>query len=286
MTLAPIIGRAKSSSHLVIEALRAEFKKSTPNPEVIERIESDLAKQENKSQEIFKANETSEKAALELKSRIDVLELELARAGGVGDTKNYRDSEEYKSLQIYCMKGEDRTPAEVKALLRTDNDVSGGFLAPIEMDNTITKKITEISNVRAVARVRTVAAKALEMPVRNTIPTATYEGEAEDGADSTSTYQTETLTPFRQTVTVPVTQDMLMDAAFDMESEIFGDVAESFAQNEGALHVAGTGVKQPFGFLSDTRVQATARTSTLSGSSNLISSSIIKSTLLFIFLTS
>ena len=98
------------------------------------------------------------------------------------------------------------------------------------------------------------------MPVRNGIPTASYEGEAETGADSLSNYRMVSVTPYRQTVTVPVTMDMLMNGGFDIESEIRGDVAESFALGEGQGFVVGTGVKQPEGFTANASVIANKAT--------------------------
>jgi len=99
------------------------------------------------------------------------------------------------------------------------------------MDNVIVKKITEISAIRSLARVRTTSAKTLNIPVRNSIPSATYEGETEKGGDSASGYTSEQITAFRQTHSVPITMDMLMDSAFDMESEIMSDSAEAFAHH-------------------------------------------------------
>jgi HK97 family phage major capsid protein len=241
----------------------------------ISKIEKFLDGQEvinQKSLEKEKAQEAKElelKEALEsqgkdFKERIDMLEIELSR-GGSSNEKNYRDTEEYKALNFLCSKGDKLIAEEHKALLRTDSNTAGGFLVPTEMDSMITKKITEISDVRAIARVRTIASKSLEIPVRDTIPTSTYEGEAEAGGDSQSTYQNETVTPFRQTVTIPITQDMLQDAAFDMQAEIFTDSQESFAQGEGLNHVSGDGHKKPKGFTADTRVQTGARETAASG---------------------
>ncbi len=248
-----------------VKQLREEFDKKSPNFAKIDAIEEELQKQETKNQELFTEVKAAEKREEETKDRMDALETELARAGGAGDKKNYRDSEEFKSLQFYVKQGPYSLTQEQKLILRTDSDVQGGFLVPVEMDNAITKKITEVSNIRSIARVRTIGAKSLSVPVRDTIPTAQYEGEAETGPEDTSTYQNETLTAFRQTVTVPITMDMLMDAAFNMEAEIMGDAAESFAQGEGQGFVAGTGFKQPSGFTVDSRVVAAARISTTSG---------------------
>lgn len=247
-----------------VKELREEFEKKSPDFEKIGKIEAALEVQEVKNQALLAENKASEKREEEIKERMDVLESELARAGGAGKGKNYKDAEEYKAIETYVKQGVFGITPEQKATLRTDNDVQGGFLVMAEMDNAITKKITEISNIRSIARVRTIGAKSLSVPVRNTIPVAQYEGETETGPEDTSTYQSETLTAFRQTVTIPITQDMLMDAAFDMEGEIMGDGAESFAQGEGAGFVAGTGFKQPEGFTVDARVVAAARISAVS----------------------
>ena len=248
-----------------VQQLREEFEKKSPNFAKIDAIEEELQKQETKNQERFADFKAAEKREEETKERIDALETELARSGGAGEGKNYRDSEEFKSLEFFVKNGGYSLNQEQKLILRTDSDVQGGFLVMTEMDNAITKKITEVSNIRSIARVRTIGAKSLSVPVRDTIPTAQYEGEAETGPEDTSTYQNETLTAFRQTVTVPITMDMLMDAAFDMEAEIMGDAAESFAQGEGQGFVAGTGFKQPSGFTVDSRVVANARISATSG---------------------
>ncbi|MBL4700590.1 MAG: phage major capsid protein [Phycisphaeraceae bacterium] len=247
-----------------LKQLRVEFDKKSPNSEKIEKIEKTLEKQEAKNQDHIKEQKSAEKREGEMKERMDVLETELARSGGQGEGKNYKDSDEYKALDVFVKKGLYHPETEQKAVLRTDSDVQGGFLVPTEMDNAITKKIIEVSAIRSIARVRTIGAKSLEVPVRNTIPVAEYEGEGEQGGDSTSTYENETLTAFRLTTTIAITMDMLMDSAFDMESEIMQDGADSFAQKEGNKFVVGTGHKQPSGFTVDSRVVANARISAAS----------------------
>lgn len=244
-----------------VQELRAEFDKKSPDLEKIDKIEKGLQEQETKNQALLTEQKAGEKREIELKERMDVLEVELSRGMGNRQGKQYRDSDEYKAMQRYIKEGSYALNGEEKAILRTDSDVQGGFLVQTEMDNTITKKITEISAIRSIARVRTIGSKSLAVPVRDTIPAAQYEGEAEQGEEDTSTYSNETLTAFRQTVTIPITQDMLMDSAFDMESEIMTDGGEAFAKGEGTGFVVGNGFKQPSGFTVDSRVVAAARIS-------------------------
>lgn len=247
-----------------VKELRDEIDKKSPDLGKIEVLEKALDSQEEKNQSVVNELKAQEKREIELKERMEVLEVEIAR-GGANQAKDYKQTPEYKSLQHFIKHGAHALDQEQKALLRTDSDVQGGYLVMSEMDNAITKKIVEISPIRSIARVRTISSKSLSVPVRNTIPTSEYEGEAETGVDDASTYQNETLTAFRHSVTIPITMDMLMDASFNMESEIMSDGAEAFAKGEGAKFVSGTGFKQPTGFLVDTRVVAAARTSATSG---------------------
>jgi len=235
------------------------------NQEVLDKINTTLDAHEVKNQELITQLKSAEDKETEFKERMDVLETELARAGSTGKKDNYKEQPEYKALNEMAKMGIEVLSQEHKASLRTDNDTSGGYLVPVEMDNLITKKIIEISGIRAIARVRTIGSKSLEMPIRNTIPSATYEGESEEGGDSQSAYDNETITAFRQTFTTPITKDMLMDSAFDMEAEILGDAAEAFASGEGNGFVVGTGAKTPEGFLVNSDVVAAARNTTSSG---------------------
>ena len=223
-----------------------------------------LDKQEKASQEFSNQLAEKKKAEDELKERIDGLELELSRKGS-GNGADYKQNAEYKAMQLYVQKGVEALTVEQKATLRTDIATQGGYLTMPEMDNMIIKKITEISPMRSVARVRTVGSKTLAIPTRTSIPVATYEGEAAAGGDSISNYGQETLTAYRMTVTVPYTYDQLIDSEFDLESEINSDVAEAFAFTEGGKFVNGTGAKQPEGFLANAAVAANFRETANSG---------------------
>jgi HK97 family phage major capsid protein len=244
--------------------LRKEVTNLSPDLDKLEKLNALLDKQEEKGQAAFKEAEAAKGRQEELEAKFKDIELELARATPTQE-KALKDLPEFKAMQAYCVKGDMKMSDGEKALLRTDADTQGGYLAPVEMDNAITKKITEISNIRAISRVRSISAKAIDIVVRSAIPVATWESETEAGADSTSLYARETVTPFRQTFTSPITLDMLMDAAFSMEGEIMSDAGEAFAKGEGAGFVSGTGVKEPEGFLTNTDVVAGALVSAASG---------------------
>lgn len=205
----------------------------------------------------------------EVSKRCDELEAEIARKTAQLQTgeKTYKTGDEYKAFVDWAKEGRGDMAPESKAMLRTDSAVSGGVLVTTEMESFITKEIVEIDPFRNLARVRAIGSKSIELPIRTSIPMARYEGEAETGTKSTSTYRNETLTPYRQTFTVPITMDMMQDSQFDMEAEISGDSLEAFAFGEGRAFVIGSGHKEPEGFLSHSGVESTASAvaSTLSG---------------------
>lgn len=264
--------------------LRAEVEKSAPDQEKLGKLNEVLDKHEEVNQDITKklgeviakAEEDKETAKAlgvsldEYKKRVQ--DLEAAGTQAVEQNTDVRKSAEWKTANDFFIKGANvagynahASELVEKALMRTDDNTSAGFLLTSVISDELLREIEEIDPMRTVCRVRRMANKTLEQPVRDTIPVATYEGEAETGDESASTYRNEQITPFRQTTTVPTTMDMLMDAAFDMETEIFADVATSFAQGEGINFISGDGVKKPTGFLADVRVTAGARETVATG---------------------
>lgn len=139
-------------------------------------------------------------------------------------------------------------------LLRTDDNINGGFLAPDEFLAIILKKIVEISPVRSVARVMKVSANAVQMPTRETLVDAAYVGEAVQAAESNSTYGLETLNLTALVAATRATNQMLMDPNFDLENQMQQDVAQAIAKVSGEKFVRGTGVTQPEGFMTNTKV--------------------------------
>lgn len=222
----------------------AEFKNALDN------VDKKMKEFDDANQKFVLDMESERKSREEMKERMETLEKELIRMSVKGVTgESYKDSQEYKSFNLMAKEGVEALNMEQKQTLRMDNAVQGGYLTMPEMSREIIKKITEMSPVRSVAKVRSVSSKTLEIPSRETLLEARYEGEAAAALTSTSTYGAETLTVYRLSVKVPYTMDLLMDAEFDIESEIMNDVAERFAQKEGEKFVLGTGAKQPEGFL-------------------------------------
>lgn len=197
----------------------------------------------------------------EYKKRVNDLEMLVARksSGKDADPTIARNTPEYKSFFSWladhpAKKNRDMDGVDFKTL-RTDSETQGAYLIPQIMDNEIRRNITEISPVRMFARTRVSPGKTMDIPRRLALLTAYYEGEAEQDQTGQSTYGSEQVTLYRQSVTVPATLDMMVSSAFDLEREISSDVGESFGKGEGTQFVSGTGVKGPQGIIADTRIE-------------------------------
>ena len=264
----------------------AELKKTVEaksmDQEKIERINTVLDSYETKNQELvtaakqIEAHEHSLKAFKEeletkgieagkLREQVDQFQLTLAKSIKGASNEDHRDSVEYKAFEGFVLNGPDSLDLETKAELRTDSATEGGVLVTSEMESQIVKQITEIDPMRQISRVRPTANKSLVVPIETAIPVAQYEGEAETSTESIQAYGSETLTAFRLTHTVPITRDMLMDSAFDMNAEIMDASSRAFAFGEGNGFVIGTGFKQPYGFLVDSRITQVSSQSTTGG---------------------
>ena len=221
----------------------------------IEAIQKEIDAYEEKNKELTLK---SVEAANELKAaqeRLETLELAIAQKS-IEAPKNYKESAEYKAFNALVKTWDVAalSEAEQKAL-RTDVGANGGYLVPEVLSTEIIRQIEEISDVRRLARVQSVAGvKTLNVPVRTGIPTASFEGELEEGGDSQSAYGSEALTAHALQVTTPVTRDQLNFAGFDMASEIQRDAVLAFAQAEGRNFLTGTGVKAPEGVLVNSSV--------------------------------
>lgn len=233
--------------------------------------------EERKSAEAALEKKLSEGGTItaDLQKRIDNLVIGLSQKGSNGGEPDLREAPEYKGFWTYMKKSQrpesgghwafrPDVPDEIKTL-RTDNESQGGYLIPQVMDTEIRKNITEMSPVRMFARVRVAPNKTMDVPRRHTIPAATFEGEGDAASNSQSTYGSEQITLYRQTVKIPATLDMMVSSAFNLEQEISSDVGEAYGKGEGTAFVRGTGVKGPKGFIMDDRceVHTTATSATL-----------------------
>lgn len=191
------------------------------------------------------------KAFEEVKARLDKMEAKANRPQGVHVTS---PDVETKAFGNFLRRGVERISADEVKALTVANDASAGYLAPQEFGNELIKLLSEYSPIRNYARVITISAQSIVYPRRVTGTAATWSTEIGNRTASGMTFEQVTMTPHELATYTDVSNALLEDNAYNLEGELLGDFAESFARTEGLSFVKGTGTGQPFGIMTNTGI--------------------------------
>lgn len=158
-----------------------------------------------------------------------------------------------KAFAAYLRTGEDDglrgLNMEEKAL-SSAVAADGGYLVDPQTSATIQSVLRSASSLRQVAKVVNVEATSYDVLIDST---ETGAGWANELADSS-----ETATPTIERISIPlhelsalpkISQRLLDDSAFDIETWLSERVADTFARSEAAAFVDGDGVDKPVGIL-------------------------------------
>jgi HK97 family phage major capsid protein len=195
----------------------------------------------------------------EQKQKLDDLTLAAARPSLGGEFKPAPDRatrERKQAFDSYVRKGDASAfnALEMKAL-SAGSDPDGGYVVPLEIEQTIDRILAKASPIRALATVRQIGSNIYRKPITTT--------EAASGwvAETASPAQTATPTlaaidfPAMELYAMPAaTQTLLDDAQVNIEQWLAEEVQIIFAEQEGTAFVSGDGTNKPKGFLSYTNV--------------------------------
>lgn len=206
-----------------------------------------------------KGTQATREALDKVHERLDHFETKMSRP--LTSSNKLETSEHAEAFQKFIKKGDD---TELKAISMNETvDPEGGYLVPPEWANFIVESLVQWSPIRRYARVMRVGSKDFKVPVQqqsqNLITGAPQSGLFRSGwtsdlgpVNQTDTGQVNLITiPSNDMYALPyVTQDMLEDSMFNVESFLQENLAKSMAFLEGSAFVNGTGVGQPLGLLS------------------------------------
>tara|TARA_R100000697_G_scaffold79260_1_gene91477 strand:- start:371 stop:1582 length:1212 start_codon:yes stop_codon:yes gene_type:complete len=208
--------------------------------EKVDKMSEDIAKMA----EVKQAHELQAKNLEDANAKIDQLETRLARPNA---SNTEEISVQMKAFKEWIRKGE-VDPEEKKALYESD-DTLGGFYAPSEYVADLIKGVTEISPIRSIARIRQTSRRGIEIPKRTGQFSASFVSETATRSESTGyTTGLMSIDAHEQSAIVDISQAMLEDSAFNLESEMATEFSEQFSKSEGTAFVSGNGVGKPLGF--------------------------------------
>lgn len=157
-----------------------------------------------------------------------------------------KDAETRKAFNAFLRSGE-----VVMDVMVAGNDGMGGYLVPEVQATEILKLAVDGNPMRELATVKTISGDSYPFLVRGGKAGSGWVGEtaARPNTD-TPTYSERRITPFEIYANPPVSQQLLEDAAFNVEAELNEAVAEEFAAQENAKFFAGSGSGEIQGLLS------------------------------------
>ncbi|HEY4113826.1 MAG TPA: phage major capsid protein [Rhizomicrobium sp.] len=131
----------------------------------------------------------------------------------------------------------------------------GGYVVPLEIEQTIDSVLAKVSPIRALATVRQIGSNVYRKPISTTDAGTGWVAET-DSRPQTSTPTLAALDfPAMELYAMPAaTQTLLDDAQVNIESWLASEVQIVFAEQEGAAFINGNGTTQPKGILSYTNV--------------------------------
>lgn len=158
--------------------------------------------------------------------------------------KQVKDREYTDSFQAHMKRG------EVNASLNKGSDPDGGYLAPVEWDRTITDKLVEVSAMRSIAGVQTISGPSFTKLFNLRGTASGWVGETAARPETAGPTLGSMVIATGEIYANPAaTQQILDDAAINLESWLAGEVQTEFSYQEGVAFVSGNGTNKPNGVL-------------------------------------
>jgi HK97 family phage major capsid protein len=172
----------------------------------------------------------------------------------VGDIENVDSKVEMKAFETFVRKGKEALGADEVKSLRVSDDTAGGFLAPAALQTEIDRNVVLFSPVRQVARVLPTGSPEVRWPKRTGGMTAAWVGETQPRPETTVTFGQSRYPVCELAAYVDVSNSMLEDSAFDINSLLSFEFGEEFGYEEGKAFVGGASQLSPAGFMTDTTI--------------------------------
>jgi HK97 family phage major capsid protein len=193
-------------------------------------------------------------AALDANKRLlDELVLKSSRPALAGEDKvlSAVEIEHGKAFDAYVRHGE---VAELKRLeakaLSAGSGADGGFLVPEETEHQITRRLAQVSVIRAISGHRQVSSTIFRKPFQISGAASGWVGETAARPQTDNPTFAELAFPTMELYAMPAaTQTLLDDSAVNIDEWIAGEIDTVFAEQEGTAFVSGDGANKPKGFL-------------------------------------
>ena len=142
--------------------------------------------------------------------------------------------------------------------LQVGTNSEGGYLVPDEFYNGIVAGLNNENVMRPLSTVINTSNGTLEIPVQSSQGSAAWTAEEAAFNDSDDAFGQATLSAYKLTRIVKVSDELVQDSAFDLGSYLQTEFARSLGAAEEAAFVAGDGSSKPTGIVGSSGLGKTA----------------------------
>ena len=171
-------------------------------------------------------------------------------------------SDNYKKAFWNTMKN--KSYYDVSNELSIGSDTEGGYLVPDEYEKTLVEALEEENFFRKLATVITTSGGERKIPIVTAKGTAEWIEEAAAYPFSDDTFGQVTLGAYKLATMIKISEELLNDSAFNMESYISKEFARRIGTKEEEAFIVGDGTGKPSGIFNSEEADVTVSGSALS----------------------
>ena len=164
------------------------------------------------------------------------------------DTKTGRASDAYKAGMLTALRSNFK---QISNVLQEGVDADGGYLVPDEYDHRLVDVLTEENIMRKLGHKITTSGEH-KINIAATKPAAAWIEEGGALSFGDATFDQILLDAHKLHVAIKVTEELLYDNAFNLESYIIDMFGKALANAEEDAFLNGSGVGQPLGLFATT----------------------------------
>ena len=176
-----------------------------------------------------------------------------------GDTKTGRASDEYKNAFWQAM--QNKYTYSVHDALQIGTDSEGGYLVPDEFEATLIDRLSEENFIRSLATIITSSNGDKKIPVVASHGAAVWIDEEGEYTEDDDVFATVTLGAHKLSSIIKVSEELLNDAAFNLETYIAQEFARRMSAAEELAFISGDGKSKPTGLITSGETGVTAASS-------------------------
>ena len=226
----------------------ADGKMAAADAEAYEKMETDIAEMTKTIDRLEKQAELDKKLAMPVGKP-------LVGNPGVPEKKGTA-SDEYRMAMLTALRSNFRTVSNV---LQEGVDASGGYLVPDEYDRRLVDVLDEENILRGLATKITTSGEH-KINIAATKPAASWIEEGGALTFGDATFDQKLMDAHKLHVAIKITEELLYDNAFNLESFIITQFGKAIANAEEDAFLNGDGVGKPKGLFTDAQTGLTIDT--------------------------